>query len=92
MFEPGIGVAQRPGVKRATMHPPIDGALDELRVFQHTQMFRHRRKRHIEWPREFADRRRPARELREQGAPCAVRERVKHAVEPLRRGPRGARA
>ena len=92
MRKPPIGIAQGRSVERAAMHAPVDRALDQFRILKHPQMLRYRRERHIERLRELPDRRGAARKPREQGASRAVGERVKHAVEPLRRRPRGARA
>lgn len=80
--EPFHGVLHRPRRELARDHAAGLFAGDETRVGEHVEVFHHRRQRHRERLRQFADGDAVAlRKPGEQRASCRISERVEGAVE-----------
>ena len=63
------------------MHPSVFPALNELRAFKHTQMFRHGGKRHFVRRGKIADGCFALREPREDASASGIAKRGKRAIK-----------
>lgn len=80
--DPALGVGKRLAAQAKPVDPPVDGALDQRRLFQHLEVLRNRRLRGAELPAEFARAPAPAPRKRvNDRAAGAVGERMKCAIE-----------
>jgi hypothetical protein len=81
--EPSLCASERVCIERASMHPSVNGSADQTRALKYPQMPGNGRQRHRKRLRKLGDHRRLLRESCEQGASCAITERVKNGVEPI---------
>ena len=56
---------------------------DQSRTFEHPQVLADRRQRHLEWPGQLRDRRRPAGKASQQLAASAITQCAKNCIKPL---------
>src|SRR5213593_2793429 len=73
-------------LERACLEPrwpplPLPAPPDEHRAFEHLEVLRHGRKRHLERLRQLGDRRRPGCQPSEDGPPRGIRERRERPVQ-----------
>jgi hypothetical protein len=74
-------VAERRGRELAAADASLPPHYREPRTLEHIHVLRDGGQRHREVLRDLADRAFAARELREDGAPCGIRERTERRVQ-----------
>src|SRR5271166_2743584 len=82
--DPLFRQAQRLRIDAASPHAAGLRRAYEARRFQHGEVLHHRRKRHLERPRQFADRNRLLRQALDDLSPRRIGEGLKGSVQRLR--------
>jgi len=80
-LDPGGGVAHRRGDQGRAPHAPLAADAGEAGALEDAHVFGRRRQRHVESPRQLADRLVAGRQPREDLATDGVGERRKRGVE-----------
>jgi len=81
VMDPAFNRLQRPRLQGTEVHPSIDSAIDQAGVFEHLNMSRDRRQRHIERSGEFGHHGWAFSQSGEQRPPRSVRKRPENPVK-----------
>jgi hypothetical protein len=81
LVDPSGRIAERVRPEPAAPHPPVAADRGEAGAPEHLQVFRNRRERHVERPRQVADSRFTGGEPRQNGASGGIGEGGEGAVE-----------